>query len=451
MKLEKMAGLFLSVLLIFTFACEKDKEPTKPEIVQKSASIAVLSDLHYYDPTLGTSSDAFEEYLAHDRKLIKESEAIMEAVVDLISDENVEIVLVPGDLTKDGVKQCHENVAQYLAMLEGAGKKVYVVPGNHDIGNTDSYSYPDNSDPVLESSITADEFSSIYNDFGFSEAIYKDASSLSYIAEPKDGIWILGIDGCNYNSKYPEISWVGGKLTTETLNWISEKMQFAKENDITVFTFAHHGVVEHFPEMDMLFADYLFVDWENVAAQLANMGINLVFTGHHHATDINNLPVDDTYIIDIQTGSTVTWQCPYRLVNYDGENNLVTINTKVITSINYDLGGQDFQTYAKDYLDNGMQDLIVTELGKMGIPAGIAGLLVPNIAPTLMAYYHGDEPNMQSEYQDVITRINQMTTNSDELIAGLGAILLGVWNDTTPDNNVIIDLNTGTISYNSGS
>ena len=37
----------------------------------------VISDPHYFDPELGTSGSAFEEYLEGDRKLIAESDAIM--------------------------------------------------------------------------------------------------------------------------------------------------------------------------------------------------------------------------------------------------------------------------------------------------------------------------------------------------------------------------------------
>ncbi len=43
--------------------------------------LLVSSDPHYYDPSLGTTGTAFDSYVAHDRRLIAESDAIMRALV----------------------------------------------------------------------------------------------------------------------------------------------------------------------------------------------------------------------------------------------------------------------------------------------------------------------------------------------------------------------------------
>ncbi len=40
------------------------------------------------------------------------------------------VLLVAGDLTKDGARQSHEGMVEVLTQLEAAGKTVYVVPGN---------------------------------------------------------------------------------------------------------------------------------------------------------------------------------------------------------------------------------------------------------------------------------------------------------------------------------
>ena len=68
---------------------------------------AVFSDPHVYDSRLGTTGAAFEQYLAEDRKMIRESEAILAATVDQLIEEDVDFVLVPGDLTKDGELDSH--------------------------------------------------------------------------------------------------------------------------------------------------------------------------------------------------------------------------------------------------------------------------------------------------------------------------------------------------------
>ena len=47
-----------------------------------SAKLLVLSDPHYFDPSLGTTGSAFATAISHDRKLLAESDAIMRAMAD---------------------------------------------------------------------------------------------------------------------------------------------------------------------------------------------------------------------------------------------------------------------------------------------------------------------------------------------------------------------------------
>ena len=110
------------------------KAPDYPE-----TSFVVFSDPHIFDTSLGTTGKAFEAYIAADRKLVREGPEIIESAVAAIKDLKANIVLVSGDLTKDGEKSSHDVAAGYLAQLKAAGKKVYVVPGNHDIKNGLSY------------------------------------------------------------------------------------------------------------------------------------------------------------------------------------------------------------------------------------------------------------------------------------------------------------------------
>jgi 3',5'-cyclic AMP phosphodiesterase CpdA len=130
----------------------------------------VFSDPHYFDPSLGTTGAAFEAYLASDRKLIAESDAIMRAMVAQVEAQNPQVVLVSGDLTKDGEQLSHHSVAALLAQMKTGGRKVFVVPGNHDIQNGGASSYAgDTATPVP--AISAAEFAEIYKDLGFSDAI----------------------------------------------------------------------------------------------------------------------------------------------------------------------------------------------------------------------------------------------------------------------------------------
>ena len=50
--------------------------------------ISVISDPHYYAPSLGTEGAAFDAYLAGDRKMIAESDAILQSALDIVKLKN---------------------------------------------------------------------------------------------------------------------------------------------------------------------------------------------------------------------------------------------------------------------------------------------------------------------------------------------------------------------------
>lgn len=447
LKTRRAPIIILVIGLIVLFGCEKKSvmSPTETSerfqpqsITAGTLRIGVFSDPHYYDPSLGTSGPEFEEYMAYDRKMIGESQAILEATVDELISENVDIILVPGDMTKDGELHNHNKVANYLGQLEDAGKKVYVVPGNHDISNPHAYAYPGTAVPIP--AISPDDFASIYNEFGFDEAVYRDPNSLTYIASPMEGVWILAMDVCNYDGKFSQISWVGGAFSQATLNWIVAKLQQAQDEGITVIGMMHHGVVEHFPGMDQIFAEYLVDDWQNIADIFSANGLKIVFTGHHHATDISSRGFGRQKIFDIQTGSLVTWLCPYRIIRYDLLPDVMNIDNKVITSIT---GIPDFQPYAYYFLASGMPQLVILQLMQMGLDEATATALEPLVTATMIAYYHGDEPTMRNE--DVIAGIYQLLQHPDPDAQNLGQLLLGIWTDRTADSDVIINVKNGQI------
>ena len=447
--LKRLCALLVAGIILFA-ACEKQMtSPThqgaSSDQVQSAYSgtvkIGVFSDPHYYDPALGTNGPEFEMYLAQDRKMIRESHAILQATVNELMSRNLDVILVPGDMTKDGELHNHQAVAGFLTQLEDAGKKVYVVPGNHDISNPHSFAYPGVAVPIP--SVTPSEFESIYNEFGYEEALYRDANSLTYIACPAEGIWILGMDVCNYDNKFPELSNVAGKFSDATLNWIVEKLQQAQQEGISVLGMMHHGIVEHFPGMDQIFAEYLVDDWQNVADTFIANGLKVVFTGHHHATDISTRGIASNKLFDIQTGSTVTWQCPYRIVRFDVFPGVLNIDNNVITHIDYDTQGLDFQTYAYNFLAGGLPPLVIYQLMQMGLDEPTATALEPLVTATLLAYYHGDESSMRDP--DVLAGIYQLLQNPDPMAQNLGQLLLGIWTDRTPDNDVYININSGQI------
>ena len=131
---------------------------------------AVISDPHLYDRHLGDSGQAFEDYLNQDPKLLRESEAILEAAIESIVQQRMSFVIVYGDITKGGELQDHVLMTRHIARLEQRGIQIFVVPGNHDINNPDAVAYGGDMNRPF-SGITPRLFRGLYDRFGYGQAI----------------------------------------------------------------------------------------------------------------------------------------------------------------------------------------------------------------------------------------------------------------------------------------
>ena len=88
--------------------------------------------------------------------------------------------------------------------------------------------------------------------------------------------------------------------------------------------------------------------------------------GHFHAQDITRKSFDNPrrVIYDIETGSTVTAPCPYRIVRISADQKAV-IDSRFITSI--PSHPQNFSAFAADYVYNGTIKLADEALKGYGV------------------------------------------------------------------------------------
>ena len=397
----------------------------------------VISDPHFYDLDLGYTGSAFEMYLALDRKMLRESNAILDAALAALETEDLDFVLVPGDLTKDGEKTSHEKFAAKIATLEANGVSVYVVPGNHDVNNPHAVSFSgDTMTPVA--TVTPAEFAEIYDDFGYGEALYRDPNSLSYVAEPAPGLWLLALDTCKYADNLangtPETS---GAYSATTMAWALEMIRTAKLNHKRIVAMQHHGLLEHYTgQTAFMFEDYVVDDWMTDSETLAKAGLETVFTGHFHSHDavVRILPTGEK-LMDIETGSLVTFPVPYRVCEIDGDG-LITSESRNVTAINYDTSPKTFQEHAYDDLEEGVTDLVMYTLtlpiaqGGFGMDptdpdtAFVAGLG----ADAFAAHYAGDE-DPPAQVQQIIS---MFLASQDPMEVMLGQMLGSLWTDLPP-------------------
>jgi hypothetical protein len=402
---------------------------------------AVISDPHLYTSHLGTTGSAFENYLNQDPKLLRESEAILEAALDSIIQEHVRFVLIPGDLTKDGELVNHLLMAKHLAKLERHGIQAFVVPGNHDLNNPDAVAFDGDATRRVPN-VNPRMFRAIYERFGYGQAIDRDRDSLSYVTEPANGLWLLAIDSTdaqqNEQLGYPV---VGGKLSPTTLAWVQAKLKQAQARGKQVIAIMHHGVNPDFAAQPLVFPDYLVDDWPAVNTALATAGLNVIFTGHYHAQDASYLcdatgkPVSP--LCDVETSSLAAFPCAYRIVTVQGDGQL-EIASQQVTEIKADTGGLPFPAYAANFLATRLAGPVTLQVKTMfGLSDEQAAYLAPLVVEALMAQYAGDEA-ISGERYDLFVGWAQ---SGNPLYSRLGMLLLAMWTDPFPgDNNLLVPL-----------
>ena len=408
--------LLLLIVMVsqLVLSCKKEfvsdeAAPLKKAVAKSNPhlKIAIVADIHYLHPSLlvnnGAAGTAFQNYLNQDPKLVEYSDPIFRNVLADLKSERPDILLLPGDITKDGEKIGHQAMAGFLNELRSDGIKVYVVPGNHDINNAKAKRYDGDNDYPVDITSAAD-FASIYGNFGYNDAIARDANSLSYVVQPQADLRIIGIDASKYEEYGPGGDVAAGRIKPATLTWILAQLAEAKQQNITVFAMMHHNLVEHYAGQSQLDPGYVIDDFQNVANTLIDAGLKIIFTGHYHANDISSYTHNGKELTDIQTGSLVTAPIPYRIVTM--KENTLDVSTKTVQSIAAGLpGGLSFPAYSNLFLSqhlDGYFNYYLTNI--LGAPAPLAGIAAPLFRNGIMAHFAGDEkmpPDQRKQIDDL--------------------------------------------------
>jgi hypothetical protein len=450
--LMKMFGraVLLTLLAAATlFACATQRPafpPPGPEAAARlkqgpatypAARFVVISDPHFYDPALWTAGEAFERYLATTRIQTKECQEILLASGERIILANPDFVLVCGDLSREGEISSHKLMSSYLDRLEKAGIPVFVVPGNHDLRNPDAARFgAEGSEPVA--SIDAERFRAIYADFGYNEAVRSDPDSLSYLAEPVPGLWLLALDTCRYREQEDK-SIVDGRLYPATVKWVHQVLSDAVREGKAVIPFFHHGIMNHFENQKKFYPDHIIDQGEELSWLLAGFGVRVVFTGHNHAQDVTVKRWNEDgkpFLYDVCTGSLITYPCPYRVVDVTEGRRLTIVSGFLEATASHP---QDFAQYSLSYLEERIIGIAVATLRGYGVFEKSARLIAPQVAEAFAANYRGDEkpPKTILDPRGVGLWGRIIMSTQKGLVTGL-------WHDLEPaDNLLTIDLATG--------
>ncbi len=254
------------------------------ELVQKVA-FAVLSDPHL---ALNEPENTW--------KMFHYNQDILSWAIDEINErQDIDFVLVPGDLTKDSEPHNHRAVR---AMLDKLNVPYYVIPGNHDV----------KKDWMPQGNFGVVDFARYYEGHGY------DGSDRSwYSVDPVPGLHLIGLDSASH-PKFSN-SW-GGAVTNEQIEWLEKDLKANLGKEVIVMV--HHALVKHEGKDDP--RNYV-ENADEVKRILHKYGVKATITGHLHVTDI----AEENDLYDISSPALSSFPLAYRVMEINGGE--LSVNT----------------------------------------------------------------------------------------------------------------------------
>lgn len=318
----------------------------------KSLNFYLVTDTHYFEPSLGASGKGYDEYMKGEQMCLAENADIVKAAFrEIANDSDADIVLIAGDLTKNGEKESHKGFIKELYKLRDAGRKVYVITARHDFNDSPRGYRNDGFVPVEGTSRS--ELYELYRDFGYSDAIAFDEKSFSYVAEISKGVRLLAIN-CDGQSEKEK-----GSIDENLMKWIEKQAKKAKDDNCFMFAMNHYPIIPSVPIFDLV-GDAKLKNWRTVAEVFPEWGINLVFTGHMHIQSVNEyINKNGKKFYDVCTSALVGSPGKYRKIEI-AEDRHVKIESKDIPSFDWDLGGLS----PREYLDKRFHSMIQYKINR---------------------------------------------------------------------------------------
>ena len=315
----------------------------------KPVSFYLVTDTHYLDNKLEPGGEAFEKNMVTEQYFVKESSAIISATFDkIIQDKETDIVIIPGDLVKNGEKESHNGFIKELYRLKDSGKKVYVITAGHDYNDNAYVLKGDGRVPVEGTDYN--DLCEMYRDFGYGDAIAFDEPTHSYVAQITEGVRMLAIH-CDSKGQ-PK-----GTMDDRLMAWAKEQLDKAKADGCSVFATCHYPIIPPVPVFDLV-GDAKIKDWRKVASFLADNSVELVLTGHMHIQSINEFYSESgNRLIDVCTAALVGSPAKYRKVTVD-ESSALKIESLGVPDFGWNLNGLTPQ----EYFDNHFASAIVARV-----------------------------------------------------------------------------------------
>lgn len=244
---------------------------------QNKLNIHIISDIHYAPRSQYDYVGDFKESSETNGsgKQMKYQEEILDAYINEEIENHPDYIFITGDLVFSGSKENHELLSKKLKPLLDNGIKVLVVPGNHDFDNI-PFSIKNNvmvyGDPANNK-----DFKEIYANYGYKDAIFLDGDSLSYFYKLDNNTCLIALDTIT------QYGLTFGSLKDSTLDWIKERLEYAKANKLDVIMIGHHNLFYH---NEMFEIGYTLDNSDDLRKLMKEYNVHLYISGHMHIQDI---------------------------------------------------------------------------------------------------------------------------------------------------------------------
>ena len=413
------------------------EKETKAEPLIGGKRIILMTDIHYLAESLTDRGNMFQSMVEHgDGKLTNYVWEITDAALEEIKLLSPDALIISGDLSLQGEKKSHEELAKKLDEVEKAGITVLVIPGNHDINNPSASVYS-GGDRYPAEPTAPEDFERIYKEFGYSEASSRDANSLSYTYDLGPSMRLLMLDTCQYEPRNK----VGGMIKTETYEWIKEQLKQAARDSVILLPVAHHNLLEE----SKVYADDCTIEHsEELIQMLEGENIPLFLSGHLHVQRMRKhksepgVPEGNYGIQEIVTDALSIPPCQYGEVLWE-EDGSISYATRAVDvsawaqkngSTNPDL--LDFEDWSYRYIQKLISDQIRGVVKNLG--ADVEHSMAATYAGVYIDYYAGREIDVKGIKSTKGYRFWERNMPDSYLIRELDAMIA----DSDRDNNYFL-------------
>lgn len=278
--------------------------------------VVIATDMHLLADSLYDDGAAFKERMAEDDgKITPYVPQVLKAFMEEIMEIRPDAVILSGDLTYNGERDSHVQLAWMMNQVREQGIPVLVIPGNHDINNGSAARFHGEEITPVDP-VTAEDFQSVYQGFGYDQAVSRDEFSLSYVYELGENAWIMMLD----TNIYEPVNLVHGDISSETYEWMRSWLDLAFKQGISVLPVGHHNLLHE----SRLYTWACTIESRETALSLfEEYRIPLYISGHLHAARTRKNMTEpgmpkEVYGIHEQVNSALCVPpCQYGILNWN--------------------------------------------------------------------------------------------------------------------------------------